>query len=245
MILRNLALTAAFTAALFANSLSHAAATVSFAQTNASVSNGPTTVDASNPDLGGGNATALSPGNFSTTASVLTASNLSVSFDQERAGTLQSFSSGELFANFQTDLPATYVASGSYSNFNGFTFLESWLYDFTLPGYLYYSVQQHDGAKTLSIGEKQGNLSNQFIGSLNGTLEPNHEYQWYARAYTSAVFRADASGTAGGQAKLILIIPEPTTAALCVTALAVVPGRGHITRQIAKRKQKLQLARRE
>jgi hypothetical protein len=236
MILRNSVLTAAITAALFANSLSHAAATVSVAKTNARVSNGPTTVYASNPELGGGNATALSPGNFSTTASVLTASNLSVAFDQERSGTLQSFSSGEFFANFQTDVPTTYIASGSYSNFSGFTYLESWLYDFSLPGYLYYSLQQHDGAKTLSIGENQGNLSNQFFGSLSGTLEPNRKYQWYATAYTSAVFRADASGTAGGQAKLSLLIPEPTRAALCVPALAVLRVRRRITRQLTKRR---------
>jgi hypothetical protein len=162
-------------------------------------------------------ATASLPGYISqTTTAYSTVGNSAIfsgAFNQSRQGNFGGYSYGALLVYFSPDTNLPYAAGGSYSNTNGFTYLYSYLYDYTTNTYPFVSDQESQfGPDSFTLGGAGGDYINTFTGSLTGTLTAGDSYLWIVNAYTQAVPTADLGAAASGSLSLtigtIAAVPE-------------------------------------
>jgi hypothetical protein len=180
-----------------------AAITISFDQTEATVSaSGVGYDDQILYNTGGTTVTATETPYFSQTISAFpTIGNTALftgSFNQFRGGTLYDYTLGYFIVYFLPDTNVSYSASGNYSITGGYTQLHSALRDLGTGQYLYDNNQLTSGAPaSFALGGPPGNVGYPFSGSLAGTLLAGHTYQWWvigdAQAYPVDDFGATAS----------------------------------------------------
>lgn len=199
---------------------SSGAVVISYAQTDAGVSDGVSFPLQESLDTGGAVVSASLPGYSSTTTSSFSTTGnsavLSESFAQpHREGNANGYDQSYFDVYFSSDVDVPYSASGSYSNSSGFTNLTSYLVDRTTFTYLFYNYQYSvGGPAAFSLGGTAGNFDNYFFGSLTGTLLAGHVYEWWGAGVTQAYPGADLGAEAGGGVSLAIgaaAVPEATS----------------------------------
>jgi hypothetical protein len=209
-----------------------AAVVISFDNTTAEVTNGTTYSTQSFDNTGGTVASASLPGYSSTTTSnfstVGNSGAFSASFVQARGGDVVfGYSNGYAYVEFTPSANVSYTASGTYSNSGGFTYLVSYLFDFTTNAYTYYNYQESvGGPATFILGGTAGNYGNYLQGSLTGTLLAGHTYQWLGQGATEAYPTADLGAEGSGGVSLTIgtaAVPE-VSSALVWSLLALTIG---------------------
>lgn len=201
-----------------------ATVTITAGETYALVSDGGTAQDVD--DLFGttdATATASLPGLFSQTLRSATAASITATFNQFRTGSGGVLALGIVRATFDVDADTTYALGGSFANTSGQTFLFSSLFDQSTATYLFDNYQDNHAFNpfTANLGATNGNLQNQYAGSLTGTLLAGHTYEWLVHGQTGATYATDDGATATGSAILSFgddppteIVPEPASIAV-------------------------------
>lgn len=141
------------------------------------------------------------------------------SVDHARDGDFSHWTSSNGGIYFSVDDAVDYVAAGSYSAVNPDPqniALLAGLFDLTTSTTVFLSEQQSSSElnESFVLGLMEGDLSNQLIGSLTGTLIAGHDYI-FQYDVTSANINTLTGGAVTGLGNLSLtFVPEPSTAVL-------------------------------